>query len=71
MSVNVIWWNVNKRLPLILKYINSPMHSTHNLDMFFVSETCMGYNHNPHFTGYSVTQIRKRKRAHIVTLRGT
>ena len=68
MSVNVIWWNVNKRLPLILKYINSPMHSTHNLDMFFVSETCMGYNH---FHILLLSQIRKRKRAHMMALRGT
>ena len=48
-----MWWNVNKRLPLIMKYHNNPLVDK-NLDMFFVSETCVGCNEYPPLKNYVV-----------------
>ena len=48
-----MWWNINNRLPLILKYENSPLRF-YNLDLFFVSEACIGHNCYPDFNGYVV-----------------
>ena len=50
---NIMWWNVNKRLPHVLKY-DSPLNIK-KLDMFFVSETCLGHGSYPSFKDFTVT----------------
>ena len=47
-----MWWNVNKRLPLVLKY-DGPLQKN-VLDMFFVSETCLGHSSYPVFKDFTV-----------------
>ena len=49
----IMWWNVNKRLAHILKYDNNPLQED-ELDMFFVSETCLGHGGYPVFKDFTV-----------------
>ena len=46
-----MWWNVNKRLSHVLKYDN-PLEEN-ELDMFFVSETCLGHGSYPVFKDFT------------------
>ena len=47
-----MWWNVNKRLSHVLKYDNNPFQEN-ELDMFFVSETCLGHGSYPVFKDFT------------------
>ena len=48
---NLLWWNIDKRLPLILNFKQAPIHND-LLDLIFVSETCLGCDALPRLEGY-------------------
>ena len=51
-DLNIIWWNVNRRLDLILKNI-SPI-TVVKPDIVFVAETSIGHGSLPSLDGYTV-----------------
>ena len=49
----MLWWNVDRKLSLVLNFKGSPLHNN-SIDLIFVSETCLGIDALPHLDGYKV-----------------